>query len=91
VFAGLEAEVHIVQQVDPAVGHEGKILHLQVGLERERPPAFGLQRPVRLGVEELHRAVVGDFTFLVDLVKLDQLLPGIIELFLGRQKGYQRS
>ena len=89
VLTGLQGQVDVIQEPDPAFGHEGEILDVEAGFELEGFSAGGFQAMFRLGIEEFHGPGVADHTVLVDLIKLDEFLPGVVEFFLGRQERHQ--
>ena len=77
-----------LEQMDAVVGDKSQILHFYLPVQPMGITVGGNQGVLRLAVEIAHGFVIGNTAVLVGLVKFDQLLPGIVEFFLGRQKGH---
>jgi len=89
LLAGIQVEVHLLQQLNPARDTECQILSVDIPLKGVGFPVKRLDSVLRLDVEILHQALVPRRGILVGLVKVHQFLPGIVELFVGGKKGHQ--
>ena len=91
-FARGDVQGHALEQLDAA----GHLQHHVLGRQRAgqgqgRARIGRLLGKFRVALEIFHDAVVADRGVLVGLIEIHQLLPGIVELLVGREKGHQRA